>query len=159
MATQSQKPQMHSLMRLQEYGGMVVLQPQGEHGTTGQSLTCDLQTGKLTLADAVDKMGKGYTDIYGVMGIAKLQTGCVLVAVTGARKVNLPHALSSLWLLTIQARNEAVSLVGSMPYCTLLCSSASSLRYGLCIGAGCHVEGLSSLPSKRHQALWQTPLE
>lgn len=74
-------------MRLQEYGGMVVLQPQGEHGPSGQSLTCDLQTGKLTLADAVDKMQKGYTDIYGVMGIAKLQTGCVLVAVTGARKV------------------------------------------------------------------------
>ncbi len=87
MTVQAQQPQMHSLMKLQEYGGMVVLQPWGEQGATGQSLTFDMQTGKLTLADAVGKMQKQSVDIFGIMGTAKLQTGCVLVAVTGARKV------------------------------------------------------------------------
>ena len=66
---------------------MVVLQPWGEQGATGQSLTFDMQTGKLTLADAIGKMQKQSVDIFGIMGTAKLQTGCVLVAVTGARKV------------------------------------------------------------------------
>ena len=64
------------------------MQPYGEKGVTGQSLTCDLQTGKLTLADAIDKIQKGYTTAYGIMGIIRLRTGCVLMAVTGARKVN-----------------------------------------------------------------------
>lgn len=89
MASAGQQTAVHSLMRLQEYGGMVVLQPYGEAGPQGQSLACDLQTGKLIFADNVDKMQTGFTTIYGIMGIAKLQTGSVLVAVTGARKVHL----------------------------------------------------------------------
>lgn len=89
MASAGQQTAVHSLMRLQEYGGMVVLQPYGEDGPQGQSLACDLQTGKLMFADNVDKMQTGFTTTYGIMGIAKLQTGSVLVAVTGARKVHL----------------------------------------------------------------------
>lgn len=89
MAAAGQQTAVHSLMRLQEYGGVVVLQPYGEAGPQGQSLACDLQTGKLMFADNVDKMQTGFTTIYGIMGIAKLQTGSVLVAVTGARKVQL----------------------------------------------------------------------
>lgn len=87
MADEIHQPQLHSLMRLQEYGGMVVLQPYREEGANGQSLTCDLQTGKMTLTGAVDKMQKGFTTVYGIMGIVRLHTGCVLIAVTGARKV------------------------------------------------------------------------
>lgn len=87
MTVPAQQPQMHSLMKLQEYGGMVVLQPWGEQGAIGQSLTFDMQTGELTLADAIGKMQKQSIDVFGIMGTAKLQTGCVLVAVTGARKV------------------------------------------------------------------------
>lgn len=88
MASAGQQTAVHSLMRLQEYGGMVVMQPYGEAGPQGQSLACDLQTGKLMFADNVDKMQTGFTTIYGIMGMAKLQTGSVLVAVTGARKVH-----------------------------------------------------------------------
>ena len=89
MASAGQDTAVHSLMRLQEYGGMLVLQPYGEAGPQGQSLACDLQTGKLMFADNVDKMQTGFTTIYGIMGIAKLHTGSVLVAVTGARKVHI----------------------------------------------------------------------
>lgn len=87
MTLARQQTAVHSLMRLQEYGGMVVLQPYGEAGSQGQSLACDLQTCKLMLADSVDKMQTGFSTIYGVMGIVKLHTGSVLIAVTGARKV------------------------------------------------------------------------
>ena len=87
MGYPGQQITIHSLLRLQEYGGMVVLQPYGEAGPLGQSLACDLQTGKLMPADNVDKMQTGFTTIYGVMGITKLQTGSILVAITGARKV------------------------------------------------------------------------
>lgn len=89
MASVGQQPAVHSLIRLQEYGGMVVLQPYGEAGPQGQSLACDLQTGKLMFADNVDKMQAEFTTIYGIMGVAKLHTGSVLIAVTGARKVCL----------------------------------------------------------------------
>ena len=88
MASAGQQTAIHSCMRLQQYGGMVVLQPYGETDPQGQSLACDLQTGKLMFADNVDKVQTGFTTIYGIMGIAKLQTGSVLVAVTGARKVH-----------------------------------------------------------------------
>lgn len=87
MASPSQQTAIHNLIRLQEYGGMVVLQPYGEAGPQGQSLACDLQTCKLMYADNVDKMQTGFTTVYGIMGIAKLQTDSVLIAVTGARKV------------------------------------------------------------------------
>lgn len=92
MASAGQQSPVHSLMRLQEYGGIVVLQPYSEAGPQGQSLACDLQTGKLMFADNVDKMQTGFTTIYGIMGVAKLHTGSVLVAITGARKVRLNWA-------------------------------------------------------------------
>ena len=95
MATQTQSGQLHALMRLQEYGGMLVIQPYNEQGVTGQTLTFDYQSGKLALADAADQMKSGFVNIYGLMGVMRLKTGSVLIAVTGARKVNclaLPYA-------------------------------------------------------------------
>ena len=97
MAPAGQQPALHSLMRLQEYGGMVVLQPYGESGPQGQSLACDLQTGKLMFADNVDKMQTGFTTIYGIMGIAKLHTGSVLIAVTKRPSCVSSHRHQDVW--------------------------------------------------------------
>ena len=80
---------LHSLMRLQAYGGMVVLQPYDEGGVVGPSLTIDLQNGKLALGDAVDKMKEGYTTVYGIIGMVKLHSGCILLVATAAEKVRL----------------------------------------------------------------------
>lgn len=77
----------HSLMRLQAYGGMVVLQPYEEGGVVGRSLTIDLQTGTLALGDAVDQIKVGYVTVYGIMGMVKVHTGCVLIVATGAEQV------------------------------------------------------------------------
>ncbi len=136
MALQAEHPQLHSLMRLQEYGGMVVLQPCGEDGVSGRSLTCDLQTGKMTLADAVDKMLKGFTTIYGIMGIVKLQTGCVLVAVTGARKVKAFLLMSCSCLVSSEGVDQVV-------YFVLLLLCVQSIVHG----AGSHSQGMPRVPS------------
>lgn len=63
------------------------MQPYNEQGITGQTLTFDYQSGKLALADAADQMKSGFVNIYGLMGVMRLKTGSVLIAVTGARKV------------------------------------------------------------------------
>ena len=76
----------HGLMRLQAYGGMVVLQPYEEGGVIGRALTIDLQTGKLSLGDAVDQIKVGYTTVYGIMGMVKLHSGCILIVATGAEQ-------------------------------------------------------------------------
>lgn len=76
----------HGLMRLQTYGGMVVLQPYEEGGVIGRALTIDLQTGKLSLGDAVDQIKVGYTTVYGIMGMVKLHSGCILIVATGAEQ-------------------------------------------------------------------------
>lgn len=145
MASAGQQTAVHSLMRLQEYGGMVVLQPYGEAGPQGQSLACDLQTGKLMFADNVDKMQTGFTTIYGIMGIAKLQTGSVLVAVTGARKVHLyvfhiACACGSCWCLQLDRY-----------YVYHMCSSPDH--------AGSYPQRPSCVSSHRHHDVWQASLE
>ena len=88
MAGQSQPNQtLHALIRLQEYGGMLIAQPYNEQGIIGQTLTFDYQSGKLALADAADQIKGSYLTAYGIMGVVRLRSGSVLVAVTGARKV------------------------------------------------------------------------
>lgn len=81
---------------------MVVLQPYEEGGVVGRALTIDLQTGKLALGDAVDQIKVGFTTVYGIMGLVKLHTGCILIVATGAEQVRnlIKCRLSHLCLLS-----------------------------------------------------------
>ena len=153
MAPAGQQPALHSLMRLQEYGGMVVLQPNGESGPQGQSLACDLQTGKLMFADNVDKMQTGFTTIYGIMGIAKLHTGSVLIAVTGARKV----CLIVIWHVHTRCCWQ-VAAADILVCCYNTTFSGFSGEATQC-SAGGNPQRPSCVSSHRHQDVWQAPLE
>ena len=73
-------------MRLQRLGSIAVVQPVAHGEVVGLSLTCDLETGSLALSEH-PKVDKGYTPVFGVLGLLKLDAGPALVVVTGVEEV------------------------------------------------------------------------
>lgn len=73
-------------MRLQRLGSIAVVQPVWQGEVAGPSLTVDLETGTLALAEH-PKVEKGYVDVFGVLGLARLEAGPALVVVTAIEQV------------------------------------------------------------------------
>ena len=137
----------HSLMRLQAYGGMVVLQPYEEGGVVGRALTIDLQTGKLALGDAVDQIKVGFTTVYGIMGMVRLHTGCILIVATGAEQV----------IQVMQCRVSHICMPSTFACASgkVCCSTQSGRRKLIHENVGSNFERLSCLQSHRHSDLRQ----
>lgn len=72
---------MHPVLRMQRLGSIVVVQPQRGGEVAGHSLTCDLETGTLALAEH-PRLPKDSVPVFGVLGLAKLDAGPALVVVT-----------------------------------------------------------------------------
>ncbi|PSC73450.1 phosphoinositide phosphatase SAC8 isoform X2 [Micractinium conductrix] len=73
-------------MRLQRLGSIAVVQPVWGGEVAGPSLTCDLETGTLALAEH-PKVDKGFSEVFGVLGLARLEAGPALVVITGLEEV------------------------------------------------------------------------
>ena len=137
----------------------MVLQPYGESGPQGQSLACDLQTGKLMFADNVDIMQAGFTTVYGIMGIAKLQTGSVLVAVTGAKKVRNVMLISSCIRISSCPAMHVCPAIALVAHCQQLLSLGFACKAYMLNVAGSHTQRSVCLPSHRHQDVRQAPYQ
>ncbi|KAL4421843.1 hypothetical protein ABPG77_001325 [Micractinium sp. CCAP 211/92] len=82
----AQRLELYPTMRLQRLGSIAVVQPVWQGEVAGPSLTCDLETGTLALAEH-PRVDKGYTDVFGVLGLTRLEAGPALVLVTGIEQV------------------------------------------------------------------------
>ena len=80
------KLETYPVLRLQRLGTIIVIQPLWDGEVAGPSLTCDLETGSMALADH-PKIDKDYTVVHGVLGLEKLEAGPALVVITGAEEV------------------------------------------------------------------------
>lgn len=76
----------YPVLRLQRLGTIVVIQPLWDGEVAGPSLTCDLETGSLALADH-PRVERDYAVVHGVLGMARLEAGPALVVITGAEEV------------------------------------------------------------------------
>ena len=66
------------LLRLQRLGSIAIVQPVWEGEVAGPSLTCDLETGTIALAEH-PPIDKNYTNIFGVIGLARFEAGPALI--------------------------------------------------------------------------------
>lgn len=73
-------------MRMQRLGSMIVVQPWLDGLVAGQSCTCDLETGTLSLVDH-PAIEDNFTPIFGILGMASLEAGPALVVITGVEHV------------------------------------------------------------------------
>jgi hypothetical protein len=78
--------ELYPTMRLQRLGSIAVVQPVWQGEVAGPSLTVDLETGTLALAEH-PKVDKGYVDVFGVLGLARLEAGPALVVITAVEQV------------------------------------------------------------------------
>jgi len=74
------------LLRLQCLGSIAIVQPVWEGEIAGRSLTCDLETGTIALAE-YPPIDKNYTNIFGVIGLARFEAGPALIVITGIEEV------------------------------------------------------------------------
>ena len=77
---------MFSEMRLQQVGTLVFIQPVQNSAVAGPSLTVELGTGTVGLAEHSVPL-KGTDTIYGVIGLARFLGGCALAVITDAEQV------------------------------------------------------------------------
>lgn len=70
-----------STMRMKRLGSIVVIQPFHNNAVAGAALTCDLETGTLSISD-VPAIESEYTTVYGVLGLLKVDAGPALVVIT-----------------------------------------------------------------------------
>lgn len=76
----------YPVLRLQRLGTIVVVQPLWDGEVAGPSLTCDLETGTLALAEH-PRIEKDYAVVHGVLGLERLEAGPALAVITGAEEV------------------------------------------------------------------------
>lgn len=76
----------YPVLCMQRLGSIVVIQPQRAGEVAGQSLTCDLETGTLALAEH-PLIDTNFVPIFGVLGLATLDAGPALVVVTAVQQV------------------------------------------------------------------------
>lgn len=77
----------YPVLRMQRLGSIVIIQPLWDGEVAGPSLTCDLETGSLALAEH-PTVDKNYVIVHGVFGIAKLEAGPALAVITGAEEAS-----------------------------------------------------------------------
>lgn len=82
----SSEPLIYSELRLQQVGTLVFIQPMQGSAVIGPSLTVELGTGTVGLAEHNVPL-KGTDTIYGVIGLARFLGGCALAVITDAEKV------------------------------------------------------------------------
>ena len=75
-------PELYPTMRLQRLGSIAVIQPLWQGAVVGPSLTVDLETGSLALAEH-PLVEARYTPLIGVLGLARFDAGPALVVLTG----------------------------------------------------------------------------
>ena len=73
------------VLRMQRLASIVVIQPQRGGEVAGPSLSCDLETGTLALAEH-PRITKDFVPVFGVLGLAQLEAGPVLVVVTAVEE-------------------------------------------------------------------------
>lgn len=83
----STEPLIFSEMRLQQVGTLVFIQPVQNSAVAGPSLTVELGTGTVGLAEHSVPL-KGTDTIYGVIGLARFLGGCALAVITDAEQVS-----------------------------------------------------------------------
>lgn len=81
----TKKLDVYPTYRLQQLGTIVVVQPTWKDETS-ESLTCDLETGTVALAEH-PRIQSDYTDVFGVLGLARLEAGPALIVITGIEEV------------------------------------------------------------------------
>lgn len=134
---------------------MVVLQPIESQKVAAQSLTCDLQTGNVALAQQ-DAMDKGFKEVFGVIGLAKLLSGSVLAVITGAEQASFASPFAEQ--LLVRAGRPA-SLSGSLEggsvhdkqQTTAIAGFAASRARHAC-AAGCYAPWLACVSRDRDRA-------
>lgn len=101
----------YPVLRLQQLGTIAVIQPLWDGEVAGPSLTVDLETGSVALAEH-PKVEKDYSVVHGVLGLARLEAGPALVVITGAEEVGV---LLQAWRRGWQqsSRHEALRLTGA----------------------------------------------
>ncbi len=82
----AQYPAIHSALRLTTEGTSVFLQPIRDNRNIGGCMSVDLRTGLIDTGRVAPSTTSART-IFGLVGLARLQNGCALIAVTGAEKV------------------------------------------------------------------------
>ncbi|KAL4856549.1 Phosphoinositide phosphatase SAC7 [Chlorella vulgaris] len=90
--TSERSLELYPSMRLQRLGSIAVIQPVWKGKVEGSSLTCDLETGTLALAEH-PKVDKAYTEVFGVLGLARLEAGPALVVVTAVEQARAAGAV------------------------------------------------------------------
>lgn len=115
----------HKDLYLHQLGNLVRIQPFLEGDSAAPALTIELKSGSVGLSEASVPLSKesGAHRIFGVIGLQPLLGGSALAIITGARKVCLLKAATSLSRdyytsrdlakpdLGIQVANEETSLV------------------------------------------------
>lgn len=76
----------YPLLRMQRLGSIVVLQPWLHGEVAGNALSCDLETGTLSLT-VHPPIQQDYTDVYGILGLSILEAGPAMVVITGTQQV------------------------------------------------------------------------
>ena len=79
-------PGIHSALRLTTEGTSVFLQPIRDGRNVGTCMSVDLRTGLIDTGRVAPAASTNRT-IFGLVGLARLQKGCALVAITGAEQV------------------------------------------------------------------------
>lgn len=85
-ANMSSEPLIYSELRLQQVGTLIFIQPLQDSQVVGPSLTVELSTGTVGLAEHSVPL-KGTHTIYGVVGLARFLGGCALAVITDAEQV------------------------------------------------------------------------
>lgn len=73
-------------LRMQRLGSIVIVQPFDGDKMAGQSLTCDLRTGTVALAEH-HPIERDYTTILGVLGLFRMHKSTVFVVIDKAEEV------------------------------------------------------------------------
>ena len=96
----SSEPLIYSELRLQQVGTLIFIQPLQGSKVIGPSLTVELGTGTVGLAEHSVPL-KGTETIYGVIGLARFLGGSALAVITDAEQVTV-CCLLQLYLLMCQ---------------------------------------------------------
>ena len=72
----------HPVLRMRRHEGFVVVQPWWKGKPSGESFSCDLDTGTVALSEH-PPIEVGYENIYGVLGMATFDAGPALVVIDG----------------------------------------------------------------------------
>jgi len=73
------------VLRMQQLGSIVVVQPWWNGCVSGQALSCDLETGTLALVDH-PPLDKNFVSVFGVLGMTRIGPGAAIVVITAVQE-------------------------------------------------------------------------